>query len=183
MKTKKLIAFILLFCLTLIFVPTAWAAENSYTINGVTITPTSVVSSDSDLHSCASYATAVLKAIGKWTPGMTSYSSSYSILAGKSAEERKITADHVREFIQAASVGSRIRVCSVSDTTGNNCDQILTGGNGHTMVLVEKNDSSGTFTILEAVTGDNGKYYARSKSYTYQSFAKAMDRGMAENFV
>ena len=138
MKTKKLIAFILSFCLTLTVVPTAWAAENSYTINGVTITPTSVVSSDSDLKNCASYATAVLKAIGKWTPGMTSYSSSYSILAGKSAEERKITADHVREFIQAASVGSRIRVCSVSDTTGNNCDQTLTGGNGHTMVLVEK---------------------------------------------
>lgn len=176
MKIKRFVAFILSFCIMQTVVPTTWAADNSCTINGVTITPTSVVSSSSDLKNCSTYATAVLKAIGKWTSGMTTYSSSHNILAGKSAENRKITADHVREFIQAAPVGSRIRICSSSDTTSNNNDCIPDGETGHTMVLVEKNDSSGEFTIFEAVDSDSG-YYARSKTYTYQSFAKNMTEG------
>lgn len=69
----------------------------------------------------------------------------------------------MRTYIQAAPLGSRIRVCASSDTKTDNYDN---SSKGHTMVLVAKDSRAGTFTVLHAGWGG-----AAATKYTYSGFA------------
>jgi len=157
---KRLLAFVFSVCLVVTLIPTAWAANKSYTINGTTVT----AASGTAVGNCSTYASQVLRKI--WTVGkatMTTYNSKYNLLKGKSAAERELTQVHTKEYIQQAPLGSRIRICASSDTTTNNYDS---SSQGHTLVLVEKNSAAETFTVLHAGWGA-----AAAKTYTYQEFS------------
>lgn len=156
---KRFLAFVLSVCLMATQIPTAWAADKGYTINGTTVT----AASGTAVGNCSTYASQVLRKI--WTVGtatMTTYNSRYNLLKGKSATERELTQTHTKEYIQQAPLGSRIRICASSDTATNNYDS---SSKGHTLVLVAKNDTAGTFTVLHAGWGA-----AEARTYTYQEF-------------
>lgn len=142
---------------------TASAAATTFTINGVTVS----TASGTSVKNCSSYASEVLKKIwnnyNNTSVVTTTFNSKYNMLKGKSAADRKITESHVKSYIQNAPLGSRIRVCSASDTTTNNYDN---SRYGHTMVLVAKDNNAGTFTVLHAGWGA-----AEAKTYTYKNFA------------
>lgn len=155
---KRFLAFVLSMCLTATLIPKAWAA-NGYTINGTTVTATSGTA----VWNCSTYASQVLRKI--WTVGnatMTTYSSKYNLLKGKSASERELTQAHTKKYIEQAPLGSRIRICASSNTTTNNYDN---SSKGHTLVLVAKNSEAGKFTVLHAGWGA-----AEARTYTYQDF-------------
>lgn len=156
---KRFLAFVLSVCLMATLIPSAWAADKGYTINGTTVT----AASGTAVGNCSTYASQVLRKI--WTVGtatMTTYNSRYNLLKGKSATERELTQTHTKEYIQQAPLGSRIRICASSDTATNNYDS---SSKGHTLVLVAKNDTAGTFTVLHAGWGA-----AEARTYTYQEF-------------
>ena len=111
---KRILALALSMCLATTLIPTAWAANKGYTINGTNVT----AASGTAVWNCSTYASQVLKKI--WTVGtatMTTYNSNYNLLKGKSAAERELTQTHTKEYIQQAPLGARIRICASSDTT------------------------------------------------------------------
>ena len=156
---KRILALALSMCLATTLIPTAWAANKGYTINGTNVT----AASGTAVWNCSTYASQVLKKI--WTVGtatMTTYNSNYNLLKGKSAAERELTQTHTKEYIQQAPLGARIRICASSDTTTNNYDN---SSQGHTLVLAAINNSAETFTVLHAGWGA-----AEARTYTYQEF-------------
>lgn len=158
---KRLLAFVLSMCLTATLIPTVWAANKGYTINGTNVT----AASGTAVWNCSTYASQVLRKV--WTVGtatMTTYNSKYNLLKGKSAAERELTQTHTKEYIQQSPLGARIRICASSDTTTNNYDN---SSQGHTLVLVARNNTAGTFTVLHAGWGA-----AEARTYTYQEFVK-----------
>ena len=135
----------------------ALAAERSFTINGVTVT----ASSGKNVKNCATYAGQILSKIWNYKGITTDFNTSYNILREKSAEERSITEEHVKAYIQAAPLGSRIRITHFSSTSKDNRDNNCFG---HTMVLVAKDNTAGTFTTLEGnITLENGKIGAAAR--------------------
>lgn len=157
---KRFLALIIALCMLVLSVPATFAAEQSFTINGVTVTPSSGTAGTN----CATYASQILKKIWNYNKTTTTFSSEYNMLSGKSASERKITEAHVKEYIQAAPLGSRLRISHYSSETIDNYDN---NNYGHTMVLVAKDNVAGNFTTLEAGAG-YGKGVART--YTYKGF-------------
>lgn len=96
------------------------------------------------------------------------FQSPYNMLRNKTnPNERTVTEEHVREFIQAAPLGAKIRVNdykyagAAGDT--DNCW-------GHSMFLVAKDNQKGTFTTLE---GGGGLWV---RVYTYRSFAETYNQ-------
>lgn len=138
----------------------ATASQQEFTINGVTVTP----SSGTAVNNCATYAGQILSKIWHYKGVTTTFDSQYNMLRYKSAEEREITEEHVKAYIQNAPLGSRIRISHYSSTTTDNYDD---NENGHTMVLVAKDNTAGTFTTLEAGWGK-----AEARTYTYSSFSQ-----------
>lgn len=155
---KKLLSIVLVFCMSVAMIPSALATEETFIINGVTVS----VSSGTSLKNCSAYASQVLKKIWNYKGVTTTFNSQYNMLKGYSASEREITEAHTREFIQNAPLGSRIRITSYNDTTTDNYDN---NRNGHTLVLVAKDNINGTFTTLESGWG-----CAEARTYTYRSF-------------
>ena len=155
---RKLFSLLMVVGILLSFTVTSFAAERSFTINNVTVT----ASSGKYMNNCSGYAVEILSKIWHYKGETTTFSSKYNMLRGLSDAERAITVDHVRTFIQNAPLGSRIRICNSPSNTENNYDN---SRYGHTMVLVDKNDTAGTFTTLEAGFGA-----AAARDYTYKSF-------------
>lgn len=168
---KRFLAFVLSMCLTATLIPKVWAA-NGYTINGTTVTATSGTA----VWNCSTYASQVLRKI--WTVGnatMTTYSSKYNLLKGKSASERELTQAHTKKYIEQAPLGSRIRICASSNTTTNNYDN---SSKGHTLVLVAKNSEAGKFTVLHAGWGA-----AEARTYTYQDFVNIWAKNKGYGYI
>ena len=126
---KRVLATILALCTVLAMLPgTALAAASgiagvtrlspnqTFTVNG-----NAVKASDSNLTNCSKYASAIQEKIwGHTAEDMTIFTSPYNLVKDKSAEARTITAQHVKEYIQAAPPGSRIRITNTSSTTADN---------------------------------------------------------------
>lgn len=163
---KRIFTLIITICMLCSMASPALAAERSFTINGVTVT----ASSGKNVKNCATYAGQILSKIWNYKGITTDFNTSYNILREKSAEERSITEEHVKAYIQAAPLGSRIRITHFSSTTKDNRDNNCFG---HTMVLVAKDNTAGTFTTLEGnITLENGKIGAAARDYTYEDFAR-----------
>lgn len=136
-------------------------AVESFTINGVTI-------SENDARgNCADFASDVLKKVFTFKYTTTTFNNQYNILRNLSAEQRRITPEHTKQFIQAVPLGARIRICASSNQTDNNCDN---SRQGHTIVLVARDDVNGTFTTLEGGYGTSRKD-GITRKYTYEGFA------------
>jgi len=149
--------FVLVLCMLTAVTPSIFAVE-SFTVNGVTVTS----GSSKYVSNCAFYADDILKMI--WgTPGTATFYNANNLLKEKTSSEREITVDHVKKFIQAAPLGSRIRICNDSGEIANNRDN---NRYVHTMVLVAKDDIGGTFTTLESGWGASA-----ARQYTYESFS------------
>lgn len=185
MKKRVLTLFLALVVCVGLTVPAMAQSYTSYYINGNAGSSVSVNScAQNKTSNCAAYASEIAGKLWSVKKGtvMTTFNNSYNILRNLSAEEREITADHAKQFIQAAPLGSRIRRCSSSDTTSNDRDLIPSGQHGHTMILVAKDDVNGTFTVLEGGQGGYSgepnrgitvleKYgSARATRYTYEGF-------------
>ena len=163
---KRIFTLIITICMLCTMASPALAAERSFTINGVTVT----ASSGKNVKNCATYAGQILSKIWNYKGITTDFNTSYNILREKSAEERSITEEHVKAYIQAAPLGSRIRITHFSSTSKDNRDNNCFG---HTMVLVAKDNTAGTFTTLEGnITLENGKIGAAARDYTYEDFAR-----------
>ncbi|MBD5148827.1 MAG: InlB B-repeat-containing protein [Oscillibacter sp.] len=170
MRTRRFLSFVVAVCMMFALTPKSLAAETSFTINGITVS----ASSGTAVNNCSTYAGQILKKIWTVKAVMTTYNNSYNLLKNKSAEDRKLTEAHVKEYIQSAPLGSRIRICASSDTTTNNYDN---SSQGHTLVLVAKDDSAGTFTVLHAGWGA-----AAASTYTYKGFANTWVSSKGYNY-
>lgn len=185
MKKRALTLFLALVMCVGLTVPAMAQSYTSYYINGNAGSSVSVNSCPSNkTGNCASYAGEIAGKLWLVKPGtvMTTFNNPYNILRNLSAEEREITADHVKQFIQAAPLGSRISRCTSSSKVGYEYEMFSSGQHGHTMILVAKDDANGTFTVLEGGQGGYSgepnrgitvleKYgSARATRYTYEGF-------------
>lgn len=110
---KKILISIAVLCAALLLSTVAVAAETEFTINGVTVT----ASSGTAVNNCSLYASQVLQKIWQYKGVTTTFYSNYNMLKTKTDEERKITEEHTREYIQNAPLGSRIRITHYSSNT------------------------------------------------------------------
>lgn len=168
---KRIVSAVLMLCLFISLISTSYAAEQSFIVNGVTIS----ASSGTALSNCSTYAGQVLSKIWNYHGVTTTFKSNYNILQSKSAAERTITEEHVRDYIQKAPVGSRIRITHYGSESKDNYDA---NKYGHTMVLVAKNDAANTFTTLEAGWGNS-----EARTYTYQSFVNKWTNYEKDNII
>lgn len=178
---KKVISLLVALTLTISLVPSAFAAQTNseITINGATIRVLSnhateirkngqVVTIPASIPDnptgCSNYVSQLTRAIWK-IPDKTNvneFKSPYNMLKYKtSPEDREVTVEHVREFIQSAPLGSSIRVNANGNLgpapDSDNCW-------GHSMLLVAKDNKKGTLTILH---GGGGVWV---ETFTYAGF-------------
>lgn len=177
---KKIISLLVALALAISLVPSAFAAGESFTINDATVTVLS--NKDTEIRKsgktvttipasiplnytgCSNYVSQLIRTIWE-IPGGTNvnyFFSEYNMLKYKrNPKDREVTVEHVREFIQEAPVGSSIRVNADGNLGSNpDCDNCW----GHSMLLVDKDDEKGTFTVLE---GGGGVWVSK---FTYKSF-------------
>lgn len=89
---KRLLSVALTLYMFFSLIPIAFAAEPTFIINGITVSP----SSGTSLKNCSAYASQVLKKIWNYKGDTTTFDGKYNILRGKTASEREITEAHVQ---------------------------------------------------------------------------------------
>ena len=144
-------------------------AFNTYTVHGKQVAANSVASPGDG--QCWEYANKIYNIIWgvRFDSSFTgSANTGYNTLRNLSQEERKLTAEHIRDFIGASELGAVIRITACNPSCPNwGGDGCAAHNYGHNLVLVAK--SSGGFT-----TFDNWEGAVREKTWTWSSFYSAM---------
>ena len=136
-------------------------AANSFTVNGVSVQYYDFTSAPKQ---CWQYANNMYTKI--WGVSITSTLKTCNILEGFSAQDLRLTEEHLKEYIGYASLGSAIRL--------TNYEGLFSGGDfvGHSQVLVQKDENG--FTILEggmSCPGARREYY-----YTWAEYLRVWSK-------
>lgn len=132
-------------------------AANSFTINGVSVQYYDFTSAPQQ---CWAYANNMYTKI--WGVSITSTLKTCNILEGFTAEEKRLTEEHLKEYIGYAALGSAIRLTNYEGLY-DPYDFV-----GHSQVLVQKDENG--FTILEggmSCEGSRREYY-----YTWADYLR-----------
>ena len=140
-------------------------AANTYHINGVDVRYSDYTSKPND---CWNYANNFYKKI--WGVNFNnSFTESSNSLRGLSDEDLTLTADHLKEYVTNAALGSCLRICDEEYLHGSD-------GWGHSQIIVQK-DSNG-FTVFEG--GLSSEPYCREKYYTWNEYINTKFLGKYE---
>lgn len=133
------------------------AADQSYTINGVTVRYRDFSSSHNN---CWSYTYNFYYKI--WGVSMNSnFYGSDNILRGRSNEELTLTPEHLKAYVSEAVPGAVLRVCNSSYLHSND-------GMGHSLLIVSIQEDG--FTTFEG--GLSASPYSREHFYTWEEFCQ-----------
>lgn len=133
------------------------AADQSYTINGVTVRYRDFSSSHND---CWAYTYNFYYKI--WGLSMnSSFSGSDNSLRDRSNEELTLTPEHLKEYVSNAIPGAVLRICNSGYLHGND-------GMGHSLLIVSIQEDG--FTTFEG--GLSASPHCREHFYTWEDFCK-----------
>lgn len=147
--------------------PVAQAA-NSYSINGVSVKYSQFKTSPDE---CWVYANNFYNKI--WGHNFNNkFNDKENSLRGLSDEELTLTAEHLKEYVSNAELGSVLRICNSKYLHG-------TDGWGHSQIIVSKDDKG--FTVFEG--GLSSSPYCREKYYTWNDYIKTSWLGGTYDYI
>lgn len=151
---------------------TDYKSNNNFIINGKSISRTT--SSANFAGGCHRYEHDIYKEI--WGINFSSqHSNSDNMLKNLSAQDRKVTVDHLKQYIGRAPLGSAIRIAPTSKKYEDN------NYKGHSMILVEKNETG--FTTLEGGLSANGGERRAVRTYTWAGFVNNWNKYCYINYI
>ena len=152
---KRLLSFMLAVLMIATLLPVTALAYTTYYINGVAVRCDDF---DSSPNECWTYANNIYNKI--WGQQFNSlFDDSANSLRNLSDSELTLTAEHLRNYVSNAALGSALRICS---------SEYLHGGDGwgHSQIIVQK-DSNG-FTVLQG--GLSASPYRNERYYTWSEY-------------
>ncbi len=152
---KRLLSFVLAVLMFATLLPVTALAYTTYYINGVAVRCDDF---DSSPNECWTYANNIYNKI--WGQQFNSlFDDSANSLRNLSDSELTLTAEHLRNYVSNAALGSALRICS---------SEYLHGGDGwgHSQIIVQK-DSNG-FTVLQG--GLSASPYRNERYYTWSEY-------------
>ncbi len=152
---KRLLSFVLAVLMIATLLPVTALAYTTYYINGVAVRCDDF---DSSPNECWTYANNIYNKI--WGQQFNSlFDDSANSLRNLSDSELALTAEHLRNYVSNAALGSALRICS---------SEYLHGGDGwgHSQIIVQK-DSNG-FTVLQG--GLSASPYRNERYYTWSEY-------------
>ena len=152
---KRLLSFVLAVLMIATLLPVTALAYTTYYINGVAVRCDDF---DSSPNECWTYANNIYNKI--WGQQFNSlFDDSANSLRNLSDSELTLTAEHLRNYVSNAALGSALRICS---------SEYLHGGDGwgHSQIIVQK-DSNG-FTVLQG--GLSASPYRNERYYTWSEY-------------
>ena len=152
---KRLLSFVLVVLMIATLLPVTALAYTTYYINGVAVRCDDF---DSSPNECWTYANNIYNKI--WGQQFNSlFDDSANSLRNLSDSELTLTAEHLRNYVSNAALGSALRICS---------SEYLHGGDGwgHSQIIVQK-DSNG-FTVLQG--GLSASPYRNERYYTWSEY-------------
>ena len=152
---KRLLSFVLAVLMIATLLPVTALAYTTYYINGVAVRCDDF---DSSPNECWTYANNIYNKI--WGQQFNSlFDDSANSLRNLSDSELTLTAEHLRNYVSNAVLGSALRICS---------SEYLHGGDGwgHSQIIVQK-DSNG-FTVLQG--GLSASPYRNERYYTWSEY-------------
>ena len=152
---KRLLSFVLAVLMIATLLPVTALAYTTYYINGVAVRCDDF---DSSPNECWTYANNIYNKI--WGQQFNSlFDDSANSLRNLSDSELTLTAEHLRNYVSNAALGSALRICS--------CEYLHGGdGWGHSQIIVQK-DSNG-FTVLQG--GLSASPYRNERYYTWSEY-------------
>ena len=152
---KRLLSFVLAVLMIATLLPVTALAYTTYYINGVAVRCDDF---DSSPNECWTYANNIYNKI--WGQQFNSlFDDSANSLRNLSDSELTLTAEHLRNYVSNAALGSALRICS---------SEYLHAGDGwgHSQIIVQK-DSNG-FTVLQG--GLSASPYRNERYYTWSEY-------------
>ena len=152
---KRLLSFVLAVLMFATLLPVTALAYTTYYINGVAVRCDDF---DSSPNECWTYANNIYNKI--WGQQFNSlFDDSANSLRNLSDSELTLTAEHLKNYVSNAALGSALRICS---------SEYLHGGDGwgHSQIIVQK-DSNG-FTVLQG--GLSASPYRNERYYTWSEY-------------
>ena len=152
---KRLLSFVLAVLMIATLLPVTALAYTTYYINGVAVRCDDF---DSSPNECWTYANNIYNKI--WGQQFNSlFDDSANSLRNLSDSELTLTAEHLRNYVSNAALGSALRICS---------SEYLHGGDGwgHSQIIVQK-DTNG-FTVLQG--GLSASPYRNERYYTWSEY-------------
>ena len=152
---KRLLSFVLAVLMFATLLPVTALAYTTYYINGVAVRCDDF---DSSPNECWTYANNIYNKI--WGQQFNSlFDDSANSLRNLSDSELTLTAEHLRNYVSNAALGSALRICS---------SEYLHGGDGwgHSQIIVQK-DTNG-FTVLQG--GLSASPYRNERYYTWSEY-------------
>ena len=152
---KRLLSFVLAVLMIATLLPVTALAYTTYYINGVAVRCDDF---DSSPNECWTYANNIYNKI--WGQQFNSlFDDSANSLRNLSDSELTLTAEHLRNYVSNAALGSALRICN---------SEYLHGGDGwgHSQIIVQK-DSNG-FTVLQG--GLSASPYRYERYYTWSEY-------------
>ena len=152
---KRLLSFVLAVLMIATLLPVTALAYTTYYINGVAVRCDDF---DSSPNECWTYANNIYNKI--WGQQFNSlFDDSANSLRNLSDSELTLTAEHLRNYVSNAALGSALRICN---------SEYLHGGDGwgHSQIIVQK-DSNG-FTVLQG--GLSASPYRNERYYTWSEY-------------
>ena len=152
---KRLLSFVLAVLMIATLLPVTALAYTTYYINGVAVRCDDF---DSSPNECWTYANNIYNKI--WGQQFNSlFDDSANSLRNLSDSELTLTAEHLKNYVSNAALGSALRICS---------SEYLHGGDGwgHSQIIVQK-DSNG-FTVLQG--GLSASPYRNERYYTWSEY-------------
>ena len=152
---KRLLSFVLAVLTIATLLPVTALAYTTYYINGVAVRCDDF---DSSPNECWTYANNIYNKI--WGQQFNSlFDDSANSLRNLSDSELTLTAEHLRNYVSNAALGSALRICN---------SEYLHGGDGwgHSQIIVQK-DTNG-FTVLQG--GLSASPYRNERYYTWSEY-------------
>ena len=152
---KRRLSFVLAVLMIATLLPVTALAYTTYYINGVAVRCDDF---DSSPNECWTYANNIYNKI--WGQQFNSlFDDSANSLRNLSDSELTLTAEHLRNYVSNAALGSALRICS---------SEYLHGGDGwgHSQIIVQK-DTNG-FTVLQG--GLSASPYRNERYYTWSEY-------------
>ena len=152
---KRLLSFVLAVLMIATLLPVTALAYTTYYINGVAVRCDDF---DSSPNECWTYANNIYNKI--WGQQFNSlFDDSANSLRNLSDSELTLTAEHLRNYVSNAALGSALRICN---------SEYLHGGDGwgHSQIIVQK-DTNG-FTVLQG--GLSASPYRNERYYTWSEY-------------
>lgn len=158
---------------------TDYSIDTVYTLNGKQISASMVP--DTGSGNCWKWAQGIYELVWGCKFSETfagNANTGLNLLSNLNDSQRELTPEHLKVFIQNTTPGATIRICACTSSCGSfNNDGLACGHNGHSLIVVDKNEN-GVFTMDSHSNSQHTRFYSWQgfcnawKGYTYVKYIK-----------